>query len=87
LVGGLGKRAGMYDIESVRGFDFFPQTSHVEGVAFLKRVDKSEPVTSEVVKSEDVKSEVSVDAQPEGMVAEASSSGGEIEPAKIENES
>lgn len=42
LVGGLGKRAGMYEIESVRGFDFFPQTSHVEGVAFLRRVEKSE---------------------------------------------
>jgi hypothetical protein len=42
LVGGLGKRAGMYEIESVRGFDFFPQTSHVEGVAFLRRVEKTE---------------------------------------------
>jgi tRNA (uracil-5-)-methyltransferase len=40
LVGGLKDRAGMYEIESVRGFDFFPQTSHVEGVAFLRRVDK-----------------------------------------------
>jgi tRNA (uracil-5-)-methyltransferase len=69
LVGGLGKRAGMYEIESVRGFDFFPQTSHVEGVAFLRRVEKSEPVTSEVVKSE-----ASVDVQPEGTVVEASSS-------------
>jgi tRNA (uracil-5-)-methyltransferase len=44
LVGGLpgdggdSKDAkGMYDIESLRGFDFFPQTSHVEGVAILKR--------------------------------------------------
>ncbi|PSR85558.1 S-adenosyl-L-methionine-dependent methyltransferase [Coniella lustricola] len=27
-----------YDIESLRGFDFFPQTSHVEGVAILNRV-------------------------------------------------
>ena len=26
-----------YAIESVRGFDFFPQTGHVEGVAFLDR--------------------------------------------------
>ena len=31
-----------YEIESLRGFDFFPQTSHVEGVAVLNRVD--EPV-------------------------------------------
>lgn len=42
LVGGLKNRPGMYEIESVRGFDFFPQTSHVEGVAFLRRVDKVE---------------------------------------------
>lgn len=27
-----------YDIESLRGFDFFPQTAHVEGVAILNRV-------------------------------------------------
>jgi tRNA (uracil-5-)-methyltransferase len=46
LVGGLNGRAGMYEIESVRGFDFFPQTSHVEGVAFLRRVDKKESVES-----------------------------------------
>lgn len=26
-----------YDIESLQGFDFFPQTSHVEGVAILAR--------------------------------------------------
>lgn len=33
---GEGKR---YEIESLRGFDFFPQTGHVEGVAILNRVD------------------------------------------------
>ncbi|KAK5059778.1 hypothetical protein LTR84_009661 [Exophiala bonariae] len=27
-----------YEIESLRGFDFFPQTSHVEGVCVLNRV-------------------------------------------------
>ena len=41
LVGGLkdeeGLKDGMYEIESLRGFDFFPQTSHVEGVAILSR--------------------------------------------------
>ncbi|KAL1303603.1 hypothetical protein AAFC00_006967 [Neodothiora populina] len=43
LVGGLKtadgtvKKAGIYDIESIRGCDFFPQTGHVEGVAFLKK--------------------------------------------------
>ena len=26
-----------YEIESIRGFDFFPQTGHVEGVAVLRR--------------------------------------------------
>jgi len=29
--------AGAYEIESLRGFDFFPQTGHVEGVAVLRR--------------------------------------------------
>ncbi|KAI5860411.1 S-adenosyl-L-methionine-dependent methyltransferase [Durotheca rogersii] len=31
-----------YAIESLRGFDFFPQTGHVEGVAVLNRVDADE---------------------------------------------
>ena len=35
LVEGLGKCR--YEIESLQGFDFFPQTSHVEGVAILNR--------------------------------------------------
>ncbi|CAO2650322.1 Nn.00g016140.m01.CDS01 [Neocucurbitaria sp. VM-36] len=35
--GGFGKGEGCYEIESLRGFDFFPQTGHVEGVAVLKR--------------------------------------------------
>ncbi|EGP84427.1 uncharacterized protein MYCGRDRAFT_110811, partial [Zymoseptoria tritici IPO323] len=55
LVGGLpgdggdAKDAkGMYDIESLRGFDFFPQTSHVEGVAILKR----KPVIAEEIKAD-----------------------------------
>jgi tRNA (uracil-5-)-methyltransferase len=34
-----GKEGVSYDIESLRGFDFFPQTSHVEGVAVLNRKD------------------------------------------------
>ncbi|OTA06762.1 tRNA (uracil-5-)-methyltransferase/TrmA [Trichoderma parareesei] len=33
---GEGRR---YEIESLRGFDFFPQTGHVEGVAVLNRVE------------------------------------------------
>jgi tRNA (uracil-5-)-methyltransferase len=35
--GGFGKGVGCYEIESLRGFDFFPMTGHVEGVAVLKR--------------------------------------------------
>jgi tRNA (uracil-5-)-methyltransferase len=35
VTGGKGTR---YEIESIRGFDFFPQTSHVEGVAVLNKV-------------------------------------------------
>ena len=37
LVQGNGKVR--YEIESLRGFDFFPQTGHVEGVGFLNRVE------------------------------------------------
>ena len=45
LVGGLpesdetqpSESPDLYEIESLRGFDFFPQTSHVEGVAILRR--------------------------------------------------
>lgn len=36
---GEAKRKTRYEIESLRGFDFFPQTGHVEGVAILNRVD------------------------------------------------
>ena len=38
LVAGMeGVGEGAYEIESLRGFDFFPQTAHVEGVAILRR--------------------------------------------------
>ena len=37
-----------YEIESLRGFDFFPQTGHVEGVAVLTRVpDEEAPEAAE----------------------------------------
>ena len=39
---GKRKRRARYRIESLRGFDFFPQTGHVEGVAILQRVDEEE---------------------------------------------
>ncbi|KAF2472190.1 S-adenosyl-L-methionine-dependent methyltransferase [Lindgomyces ingoldianus] len=35
--GGFGVGEGGYEIESIVGFDFFPQTGHVEGVAVLRR--------------------------------------------------
>ncbi|CAK7223252.1 tRNA(m5U54)methyltransferase [Sporothrix bragantina] len=34
-----GKSPARYEIESLRGFDFFPQTAHVEGIAVLNRAD------------------------------------------------
>ncbi|KAK1983170.1 S-adenosyl-L-methionine-dependent methyltransferase [Colletotrichum cereale] len=42
LVRGDGAGDGTrYEIESLVGFDFFPQTGHVEGVAVLNRVEKT----------------------------------------------
>ncbi|WQF81628.1 Putative (Uracil-5)-methyltransferase family, nucleic acid-binding, RNA methyltransferase TrmA [Colletotrichum destructivum] len=41
LVRGDGGDGTRYDIESLVGFDFFPQTGHVEGVAVLNRVEKA----------------------------------------------
>lgn len=38
MVQGDAERRIRYDIESIRGFDFFPQTGHVEGVAILNKV-------------------------------------------------
>lgn len=37
MVQGDEKKNVRYEIESIRGFDFFPQTGHVEGVAILNR--------------------------------------------------
>ncbi|KAI5302769.1 tRNA(m5U54)methyltransferase, partial [Ascosphaera atra] len=36
---GEGKKRTRYTIESIRGFDFFPQTAHVESVAVLNLVE------------------------------------------------
>ncbi|PGH10109.1 23S rRNA (uracil-5-)-methyltransferase RumA [Blastomyces parvus] len=35
-----------YEIESIKGFDFFPQTGHVEGVAILNKVISQPQVTT-----------------------------------------
>ncbi|KAK4644925.1 tRNA(m5U54)methyltransferase [Podospora bellae-mahoneyi] len=37
---GTERKKTRYEIESLRGFDFFPQTAHVEGVAVLNRVEE-----------------------------------------------
>ncbi|KAF4630671.1 hypothetical protein G7Y89_g7467 [Cudoniella acicularis] len=39
LVRGMEGKGTKYEIESLRGFDFFPQTGHVEGVAVLNRIE------------------------------------------------
>jgi tRNA (uracil-5-)-methyltransferase len=39
LVRGMREGGARYKVESLRGFDFFPQTGHVEGVAVLNRVE------------------------------------------------
>ena len=41
LVRGVEDGDSRYQIDSLRGFDFFPQTGHVEGVAVLSRVDEA----------------------------------------------
>lgn len=49
LVGGMkgvNDGEGMYEIESLRGFDFFPQTGHVEGVAVLRKKNISTPAAN-----------------------------------------
>lgn len=62
LVGGLKghdgqvKKEGLYDIESIRGFDFFPQTGHVEGVAFLRKKTASPAATAPVAATQPVQS-------------------------------
>ncbi|KAF2661423.1 S-adenosyl-L-methionine-dependent methyltransferase [Lophiostoma macrostomum CBS 122681] len=43
-VDGVGVGRGKYVLESLRGFDFFPQTGHVEGVAVLRRKEGGEGV-------------------------------------------
>lgn len=41
-----GKGGCRYEMESLRGFDFFPQTGHVEGVAILNRSEPSQAADS-----------------------------------------
>lgn len=44
-----GKGGCRYQMESLRGFDFFPQTGHVEGVAILNRSEPSQAATAPVL--------------------------------------
>lgn len=65
--GGLGRR---YKIESIRGFDFFPQTGHVEGVAVLSRIDEalSRSLSADVMEGVEEKLGDDV-ADAEGIIA------------------
>ncbi|KAI9790914.1 MAG: tRNA(m5U54)methyltransferase [Peltula sp. TS41687] len=45
--GSIGGGGGNYEIESLRGFDFFPQTSHVESVAILNKIKPHDGVANE----------------------------------------
>jgi tRNA (uracil-5-)-methyltransferase len=49
--GGFGVGEGCYEMESLVGFDFFPQTGHVESVAVLRRKEKSGESENKVVQS------------------------------------
>ncbi|KJZ80166.1 hypothetical protein HIM_00016 [Hirsutella minnesotensis 3608] len=51
LVRGEGGGAA-YRVESLVGFDFFPQTGHVEGVAILNRVDDKDGNNADQTRSE-----------------------------------
>ncbi len=54
LVRGLDSVEGArYEIESLRGFDFFPQTGHVEGVAVLNRVEEKPAVEADIQEARD----------------------------------
>ncbi|MCJ1403683.1 tRNA(m5U54)methyltransferase [Xylographa trunciseda] len=50
-----GRNGCRYSLESLRGFDFFPQTSHVEGVAILNRVDAKEKEVVAQITPEEVR--------------------------------
>lgn len=52
LVRGMEEGGVRYEIESLRGFDFFPQTGHVEGVAVLSRVEASVMAATKAESSE-----------------------------------
>ncbi|KAF2145815.1 uncharacterized protein K452DRAFT_284197 [Aplosporella prunicola CBS 121167] len=66
---GFGVGEGAYEIESVRGFDFFPQTGHVEGVAVLRRREegavKGVEVEVEVEKEADAAAQLVPEVQKE----------------------
>ncbi|KAI7553610.1 uracil-5--methyltransferase [Hortaea werneckii] len=70
---------GLYEIESLRGFDFFPQTSHVEGVAILRKkssqkVEGKEKDSSASGSNADADAESKQDVKQDGNSAEAEQS-------------
>jgi tRNA (uracil-5-)-methyltransferase len=52
--GGFGDGKGAYKLESLRGFDFFPQTGHVEGVAVLEKLLPTEANQKSEIDAEEV---------------------------------
>ncbi|KAF2189711.1 S-adenosyl-L-methionine-dependent methyltransferase [Zopfia rhizophila CBS 207.26] len=56
--GGFGAGEGCFEIESLVGFDFFPQTGHVEGVAVLRRRGTHEGKQEDKQEVKDSKGEV-----------------------------
>lgn len=67
MVRGMGHTKTRYRIESLRGWDFFPQTSHVEGVAVLSLVEPTEVESAKSVTSTTEPSRI----EEVGEVAEA----------------
>ncbi|KAK2806432.1 hypothetical protein FQN50_005849 [Emmonsiellopsis sp. PD_5] len=58
-----------YEIESIRGFDFFPQTGHVESVAVLNKVASPEASSSSREQADASVSSTAAPAASEGVSA------------------
>ncbi|APA15483.1 hypothetical protein SS1G_13414 [Sclerotinia sclerotiorum 1980 UF-70] len=65
-----GENGVRYEIESLRGFDFFPQTGHVEGVAVLNRVDEGGVGAGEVKSGDEEMSDVKEESVNEAPAKE-----------------
>ena len=65
-----GKGGHKYELESLRGFDFFPQTGHVEAVAVLNRAEHTETVR---IKESPIDIEIQDSKQEESLLDNRSS--------------